>query len=247
LRCLVLLAAPSVFLALGCGAKTFASPMDAGLSCGPLLPAADAEPFGKTCASTSDCAYGVVSLCCGAYAVGFSVGQEKAFEAWAASRQKCLAAACATVDCSGDFARFDNGDTLQAPGGDAAVGVTCEPSWGHAPACTTFLRSIPAADPTASACPVVPEDFSGVVAGLVCFGADPAPYNMYLQSPEAGVVVGRCPSASDFSPVPERCVYSACGPLLPSAVVGLAAYRALDGGGAGDVSCCFWVRRTCLV
>jgi hypothetical protein len=76
---------------------------------------------------------------------------------------------------------------------------------------------------------------------LVCFGAGVSDYAKYL-IPDAGIGVGQCPTAGAFrSSVSEgTCGYSACGPLLQTAIPPDAG---LDGGS----SCCFWAISICGV
>jgi hypothetical protein len=78
---------------------------------------------------------------------------------------------------------------------------------------------------------------------VVCFGADPAPYQQYL-SPDGGVSPGQCPSAQDFVPARgEACGYVSRGPVPASSLADL-----VDGGiGDAGTDCCFLVTRVCGV
>ncbi|MGH7434122.1 MAG: hypothetical protein ACRENE_00440 [Polyangiaceae bacterium] len=101
---------------------------------------------------------------------------------------------------------------------------------------------IPAADPDAAACVGYMNDYPGIV----CFGADAAPYVTPLV-PDSGFVVGQCPASSDFlaprGEGPGPCGNRVCGPLLPAAVTSL-----LDGSVPTDADggvCCFWALQLC--
>jgi hypothetical protein len=101
---------------------------------------------------------------------------------------------------------------------------------------------IPQADPDAGICSTLPGE--GMV--IVCFGADPAPYDQYLTPADGGVVRRQCPTTADFiSARGESCGYIACGPLLGSAVSGLPDASAIEGDAGAD--CCFAVARVCGV
>jgi hypothetical protein len=101
--------------------------------------------------------------------------------------------------------------------------------------------AIPTADPDAGTCSPSP----GKTLGLVCFGADPAPYQQYLLPVDGGPTPGHCPVERDFIPVRgESCGYISCGPLLGSAVADLADAGAAAAGDAGT-DCCFIVVRIC--
>jgi hypothetical protein len=103
-------------------------------------------------------------------------------------------------------------------------------------------EGIPKADPDGGTCSGLP----GEAMGVICFGADPAPYEQYLTPAEGGVVRGQCPTTADFMPANgERCGYIACGPLLGSAVSGLPDASAVEGDAGAD--CCFLVARLCGV
>jgi len=104
--------------------------------------------------------------------------------------------------------------------------------------------SFPRQDPDAAACPVLADDFPG----LVCFGSDPAPYQLYLQPVDGGWPVGQCPAPADFNSAfgDGPCGYLPCGPLAPASV------RAVEDAGTGtdaatNPACCYWVRRLCGV
>ncbi len=102
--------------------------------------------------------------------------------------------------------------------------------------------AIPKADPDAGTCTPYP----GESMGVVCFGADPAPYQQYLTPADGGPAPGQCPAMRDFIPVQgEGCGYVSCGPLLGSAVADLPD----AGAAAGDAGtgCCFIVTRVCGV
>ena len=104
--------------------------------------------------------------------------------------------------------------------------------------------SFPRQDPDAAACPVLPDDFPGVV----CFGSDPVVYQFYLQPVDGGWPIGACPAPTDFVPWPggETCGYVPCGPLAPDSV---RAFENADAGtdAATNPACCFWVRHVCGV
>jgi len=76
--------------------------------------------------------------------------------------------------------------------------------------------------------------------GLVCFGSDPAPYQMYL-SGSAASKVGTCPTTGDFiHALGEGSIgYTSCGPVTPPS--GTPADGAAPQGDGGGGSCCFWV------
>lgn len=105
---------------------------------------------------------------------------------------------------------------------------------------------VPKADPDAGTC--VPRTSGLAISqGLVCFGSDPAPYQLYLEPRDGGVAPGQCPSTRDFKPFTggESCGYVSCGPLLGSAVTDL-----LDGGtpeGDAGTDCCYFVAFVCGV
>lgn len=101
---------------------------------------------------------------------------------------------------------------------------------------------VPRADPDAGTCSPPP----GEDMRIVCFGSDPAPYQLYLELGDGGVAPGQCPTMRDFMPVGgERCGYVSCGPLLRSAVSELSDGGALAGDAGTD--CCFFVAHVCGV
>lgn len=107
--------------------------------------------------------------------------------------------------------------------------------------------SIPKADPDAGTCSSLGSNpLLGSTLGVICFGSDPAPYQLYLTPADGGVAPGQCPTMSDFFWAGgESCGYTACGPLLGSAVAELPDAGAIIGD-AGP-SCCFLVARICGV
>jgi len=106
---------------------------------------------------------------------------------------------------------------------------------------------IPKADPDAGPCSSLGSNpLLGSTLGVICFGSDPAPYQLYLTPADGGVSPGQCPTMSDFFWAGgESCGYTACGPLLGSAVAELPDAGAIIGD-AGP-SCCFLVARICGV
>jgi hypothetical protein len=240
--------------AFGCGARVTGPgvPQDAGVDtpsesgllvgqdCGVGLPAAEAEPFTKSC-NFGNCDFGIVPTCCGSYAVAFTSGQDGSFDSWASAWTKCQQAACEGVRCAGGVVGFESGDYAFGTDGSAPVGVVC--TGLTAPKCVTYLREIPLAPPSQGVC----DRYFGASPGLVCFGSDPAPYQKYLIQRDGGPTPGQCPTSLDFVRVTGEgsCGMSGCGPLLPSAVDGLAgaAAQTADAGNA----CCFWVIRVCGV
>jgi hypothetical protein len=80
----------------------------------------------------------------------------------------------------------------------------------------------------------------GDAPGLVCFGANPAPYQTYLLPRDGGYMTGQCPTAADFANTVGEggSAYFGCGPLQPAEIAALP-----DAGDVGASPCCFWVRR----
>ena len=105
---------------------------------------------------------------------------------------------------------------------------------------------IPKADPDAGTC-VPGTSGLAISQGLVCFGSDPAPYQLYLEPRDGGVAPGQCPSTRDFKPFTggESCGYVSCGPLLGSAVTDLLDGGAVEGDAGTD--CCYFVAYVCGV
>jgi hypothetical protein len=99
------------------------------------------------------------------------------------------------------------------------------------------LDGLEKADSDGPGCPTYPGD----APGLVCFGTDPAPYQLYLLPKDGGYAAGQCPTPDDFGMTVGEggCVYLGCGPVQVS-----AAASSTD---AGDRRCCYWVRRVCGV
>jgi hypothetical protein len=154
------------------------------------------------------------------------------------SRSALLAAsaaglALAIVDCS-------SSSSEPAEGGIDAT-FTFYPMYGMPPLGDSAV--IPLADGDAAGCATTSNP------RVVCFGADSAPYETYLVQ-DAGIAVGQCPTQTDFlSPRGEgSCGFTACGPLLPSAVGALVGDAGAEAGDGGDgQACCFLVVQVCGV
>jgi hypothetical protein len=101
---------------------------------------------------------------------------------------------------------------------------------------------IPKAEPDAGTC----RPPAGEFPHIQCFGADPAPYEQYLQPIDGGWTPGQCPRTGDFMRIGgERCGWLACGPLLGAAVSELPDAGEIAGDAGAE--CCFYVARLCGV
>lgn len=122
----------------------------------------------------------------------------------------------------------------------AGIGLGCSRGLADAGDDASAEASTDAREPAAGQCTPPP----GEEMTVVCFGADPDPYQRYLAPGDAGPSPGQCPAVRDFVPVRgEACGYVSCGPLPASTV----AEQADGGVGDAGTDCCFFVSRVCGV
>jgi len=156
-------------------------------------------------------------------------------------------AACA-VACGGVAGSAPDASNAVAPGdarapGEEDIDALSPETWPIPADQDTDATVIPLADRDAAGCATT---FNPRV---VCFGAGSAPYEMYLVE-DAGVGVGQCPAETAFVSARGEgsCGFTACGPLLPSAVGALVGDAGAEAGDGGDgQGCCFLVVQVCGV
>jgi hypothetical protein len=137
-----------------------------------------------------------------------------------------IASACSSSNATTDGGAGGAGGatTITLPGAGGDGGLVIVPALGGI-ACSVDPQGMP---------------------GLVCFGADPYPYQKYLLPTDAGLAPGECPSLGDFPPPPgeDACGNYECGPLLPSAAAGLLQQGDANVDASMD-ACCFLIYYAC--